>query len=74
MALAPDRPIVLVADDDAAVRAVFVQALTRGGFAAIEAEDGAGALVLIAQQRVDLLLLDVEMPGPEVIARSVPWA
>jgi CheY-like chemotaxis protein len=58
---------VLVGDDDD-VRGLVVLTLTRGALTAVEAADGAEALVLARRRRPDLALLDVLMPGPDGIA------
>jgi len=56
--------IVLLAEDDRAVRRLVVTELTRRGFTVLEAEDGAGALELFNKEknRVDILVTDVVMP------------
>lgn len=53
---------VLVAEDDRAIRDLLVHHLERDGFAPLEASDGAAAL-RIARGGVDLMLLDVGLPG-----------
>ena len=55
---------ILVAEDDAAVRAMTLQLLTRAGYTAHGVEDGAAALAVLEQDpQWDLLLTDVVMPG-----------
>ena len=55
---------VLVVDDEATVRMLVVETLEELGYAALEASDGiAGLRVLESDQRVDLLVTDVGMPG-----------
>lgn len=53
---------VLVADDDASVRALVRQILQTEGYDVIEASDGREALGLIREKRPDVALLDVRMP------------
>lgn len=53
---------VLVVDDDAAVRALFVAVLDEAGIAAIEASDGRAALDIVADRPVSAVLLDSQMP------------
>lgn len=53
---------VLVVDDEPAVREALVRALALEGHTVLEACDGQEALDLLAEQRVDLVLLDVAMP------------
>ncbi|MYT20392.1 response regulator, partial [Streptomyces sp. SID7760] len=54
---------VLVADDDAAIRRSLERGLRLSGFTVLLAEDGPGALALLADQDPDVLVLDVSMPG-----------
>lgn len=55
--------LVLVADDDAAIRRSLERGLRLSGFSVLLAEDGPGALRLLAEQTPDVLVLDVSMPG-----------
>ncbi len=54
---------ILVVDDDAPLREVVRYALAREGHRVLEAADGAQALAVCADQAVDLVVLDVSMPG-----------
>lgn len=54
---------VLVVDDDAAVRAVAVQAVGALGYRVLEADGAAAALALLDDRPVDLLFTDIVMPG-----------
>jgi len=66
-----DERIVLVVDDESAVRALVVSALSLMGYRAIEARNGQEALKLAGRTQVDLVLTDVVMPGmsgPELVA------
>ena len=54
---------VLVADDDATNRLVAAESLRYLGAQVATAANGSDALQVLAQRRVDLLLLDVHMPG-----------
>jgi two-component system sensor histidine kinase/response regulator len=56
-------PTILVVDDNLQNREVAEGHLVAAGYAAIQAEGGAQALVLLEQRRPDLVLLDVLMPG-----------
>jgi two-component system OmpR family response regulator len=65
-------PKIMVVDDDPHIRSVIRFALTRDGFATVEAADGAVALDLFAREQPDLIILDVTMPeldGTEVCRR-----
>lgn len=67
--LARGRPgRVLVADDDADVRALLAGHLRRGGYEVIEAADGAEAVALARQERPGLLFLDIRMPRMDGLA------
>ncbi len=56
--------VVLLAEDDPAVRRLVVAELTRRGFTVLEAEDGSAALEIFRREkdRVDILVTDVVMP------------
>lgn len=56
---------VLVAEDDAPVRAIIVRALRRAGYRVLAAQNGADALAMVTEMRAkpDLLITDVVMPG-----------
>jgi two-component system cell cycle response regulator len=59
-----DQPsLVLVADDDGVTRAIVSSWLKRAGYHVIAAADGDQALELAREQKPDLLLVDVTMPG-----------
>lgn len=65
-------PTVLIADDDATVRAIATRALSRAGYVIIEARDGSEALDLATRHLPDVAVLDWLMPGvqgPDVCAR-----
>ena len=57
--------VILLAEDERAVRRVACDALTRLGYVVLPAEDGPAALEAAAQHEgtIDLLLTDVVMPG-----------
>ena len=54
---------ILVCDDDASIRTVVSEHLTRQGYTVIEAVSGEQALVLAAEHHVEAILLDLYMPG-----------
>src|SRR5271156_5751903 len=63
-ALAPrGEGAILVCDDDAGIRTVVSEHLTRQGYTVIEAISGEQALVLAAEHNVEAILLDLYMPG-----------
>jgi signal transduction histidine kinase/CheY-like chemotaxis protein len=63
--LPPTGPVVLVVDDDDAVRAFACAALQRAGFATLAAADAASARAVLAARGgpVDVLLADLTLPG-----------
>ena len=54
---------VLVADDNADQRALYVDILTNAGYSVIQACDGAEAIARARADRPALILMDVTMPG-----------
>jgi DNA-binding response OmpR family regulator len=54
---------VLVVDDDANIRDLLRLYVTRDGHRVLEAIDGPGALAVARDNRPDLVLLDVMLPG-----------
>lgn len=59
-----DGPVVLVVDDEPETRKFIGMNLTAKGFRPLLAEDGTEALKLFGERPVDLVLLDLTMPGP----------
>jgi signal transduction histidine kinase/ActR/RegA family two-component response regulator len=56
--------VVLVVEDEVAVRMVIVEVLSELGYFVLEAEDGQSGLRIIESRvRIDLLLTDVGLPG-----------
>jgi CheY-like chemotaxis protein len=56
-------PVVLVVDDDPAMRAVLAAHLNREGYAVIGEASAEGAAALVEKIVVDVAILDKEMPG-----------
>lgn len=54
---------LLLVDDDRAVLDQLRALLTPSGYTFVTAKDGAGALAAVRDERPDLVLMDVEMPG-----------
>jgi diguanylate cyclase (GGDEF)-like protein/PAS domain S-box-containing protein len=61
-------PLVLVVDDDPAVRVLMREFLEQDGFAVEEAADGPPALSAFERLRPDIVLLDVVMPSMDGFA------
>lgn len=53
---------VLVADDDEMFRELVTEILTQGGYAVVRAEDGQAAWDAMQRKKVDLAVLDLNMP------------
>jgi len=65
-------PSVLIVDDEGTVRKVASRILTRLGFAVEEVESGQAALTRLEGPGIDVVLLDMTMPGldgAETLAR-----
>ena len=56
------RGMVLLVEDNLVNRMIGAEMLKSFGLDVLEAEDGAQALALLEQQRVDLVLMDIQMP------------
>jgi DNA-binding response OmpR family regulator len=59
---------VLVVDDEPIVRDVVVRYLQRDGFDTLEAGDGDAARAIVESGAVDLVVLDVMLPGTDGLA------
>ena len=60
---APIGPRVLVVDDDRAFRHVIATLLQKAGYVTDQTGDGADALARLKRSPVDLMLLDISLPG-----------
>jgi len=58
----PDTPLVLVVDDEPAQRALLSYNLEAAGFRVATASDGEEALLLVAEEAPDVILLDWMLP------------
>lgn len=54
---------VLVVDDEASLRTIVAQAFMDRGYAVISADNGSDGLKLAIQERPDIVILDLLMPG-----------
>lgn len=61
----PARPHLLLVDDEAAIREPLGQYLQRAGFRVSEAANAADARKLLAGGAIELVVLDVMMPGED---------
>ena len=68
----PDSSTILLVDDEDAVQKLLAYPLERDGFRVVQARDGEEALARFAEDRFDLVVLDVMLPkldGLEVCKR-----
>ncbi len=56
---------ILVVDDEPQIRGMLGTFLRRSGFEVSEAEDGDAALKVMGKSPIDLMILDLLMPGKE---------
>ena len=61
MSLAP--PKILVVEDDAGLRVLFLRLLRENGMEAVGAQDGVEMMRLLEGGRFDLIILDLMLPG-----------
>ena len=54
---------ILIVDDDCVAHLIIVPILSKAGYVAVSAKNGEQALQLDLDQRPDLIILDVIMPG-----------
>jgi CheY-like chemotaxis protein len=69
----PDKPVILIVDDEQQVRAAIRRALVELGYQVGEAEEGESALAMIREERPALVILDYVMPGMDgaEVAREI---
>jgi CheY-like chemotaxis protein len=67
---------VLIADDEASMRALVARAIAMDGHQTVTAEDGAEALEILTREHgaFDLLLTDIQMPVMDGIALALAAA
>ena len=59
----PDRPKILCVDDERLNRTIVIDMLDSARFQVLEAENGEEALKILQDQAIDIILLDINMPG-----------
>ena len=57
------RPTVLIVEDDEAIRRLLALSLRVAGFDTVEAGDGLSAIALLERSPVDVVVLDLMLPG-----------
>jgi two-component system response regulator MprA len=65
MRVAEDDPLVLVVEDDGAVRRALERALPLYGLRVVSAADGLEAFATMAAETPAIVVLDVGLPGPD---------
>jgi CheY-like chemotaxis protein len=60
-----EDPLVLVVEDDGAVRRSLERALPLHGFRVLAVPDGLEALGALGHERPALIIMDVGLPGPD---------
>ena len=63
-----DEPHILLVDDEREIREPLAQYLTRNGVRVTKAENAASARQLLSAYAIDLVLLDIMMPGEDGLA------
>lgn len=58
-----EQTLVLVVEDDAAIRRLLQDILQDEGYQVVTASDGESAVELLETSKPDLILLDVRLPG-----------
>jgi len=59
------RDCILIVDDDAEIRTLLHDYLERNGYRCVAVADGRGMAAMLDQSPVDLIVLDVMLPGPD---------
>jgi two-component system KDP operon response regulator KdpE len=73
----PLKPLVLIVDDEPQIRRLLTVTLEANGYRVIAATTGQEGLVLAAQHRPDLIVLDLGLPdlsGREILNRLREWS
>jgi two-component system OmpR family response regulator len=65
MSLMPGSPHILIVDDHREIRELVSRALTKEGFRVSAAADGRAMRQALADSRIDLILLDLMLPGED---------
>jgi len=63
MKMDPSKKQILVVEDNQDLREFMIQTLVSEDYDIFTANDGDEAMVLIESHRLDLILLDIQMPG-----------
>ena len=63
--MSKSRDRILVVDDDPEIRHLLRTYLEKNGYAVIAVGDGAGMKLVLGRERVDLVVLDIMLPGTD---------
>lgn len=72
-----DKPLVLIVDDEPQIRRLLTVTLEANGYRVLSAVSGQEGLVLAAQHKPALIILDIGLPdlsGQEVLRRLREWS
>src|SRR4051812_6117484 len=64
----PQRPTVLVVDDEPGILEMLTNVLATEGYGSVTAADGPTTIARLARDGVDLVLLDLTLPGMDGLA------
>ena len=59
----PDTASILIVDDEEPIRRLLTRILTDAGYTTLEADTGDQALTMLGPNTIQLILLDLHMPG-----------
>ncbi|MBI4345593.1 MAG: response regulator, partial [Elusimicrobia bacterium] len=54
---------ILLVDDSSAIAQVVVPSLKQAGYSALHAQDANKGFAILKREKIDLLILDIDMPG-----------
>jgi signal transduction histidine kinase len=78
MSAEPERSLILIIDDEEALRDGCRQVLEKSGYEVIAAEQGAEGIKLAREQKPDIVFVDLKMPNMsgmeimEILSRDIP--
>ncbi|MEO5863955.1 MAG: response regulator [Nitrospiraceae bacterium] len=65
MGISHSMATILIIDDEASIRNLLKEVLEKAGHRVLEARDGQEGLTLYQQNKVNLVLMDILMPGTD---------
>jgi two-component system response regulator RegX3 len=73
MSAPPDRPVVLLVEDESSIAEPFARALEREGFSPVVAPTAAAARELFTSRRPNIVLLDLSLPDGDGRSLCREW-